>query len=218
MLRLLEMRFMEMMGGISLKVIRSRFYLTPFLKNKKMKGPSKWTKYYSSWTTTSCRWLPKLSFLPEYGPKLKEDYVMVKHLPKILKDDDDLRKCCACCWFSCCNDNWQKVWAVLKPGFLALLEDPFHTQPLDITVFDVLPASDGNGEGRVSLAKEIKERNPLRHAFKADEYPTLFLYPANEKANPIKLSTKSGLKELAASINKHLKPEIMSRKMNCRKI
>ncbi|XP_075668798.1 phospholipase D zeta 1-like isoform X2 [Castanea sativa] len=166
MLRLLEMRFMEMMGGISLKVIRSRFYLTPFLKNKKMKGPSKWTKYYSSWTTTSCRWLPKLSFLPEYGPKLKEDYVMVKHLPKILKDDDDLRKCCACCWFSCCNDNWQKVWAVLKPGFLALLEDPFHTQPLDITVFDVLPASDGNGEGRVSLAKEIKERNPLRHAFK----------------------------------------------------
>ena len=26
---------MEMMGGTSLKVIRSRFYLTPFLKNKK---------------------------------------------------------------------------------------------------------------------------------------------------------------------------------------
>ena len=22
------------------------------------KGPSKWTKYYSSWTTTSCHWLP----------------------------------------------------------------------------------------------------------------------------------------------------------------
>lgn len=59
-----------------------------------------------------------------------------------------------------------QVWAVLKPGFLALLEDPFHTQPLDIIVFDVLPASDGNGEGRVLLAKEIKERNPLRHAFK----------------------------------------------------
>ncbi|KAM3747640.1 hypothetical protein ACB098_05G050000 [Castanea mollissima] len=38
-----------------------------------------------------------------------------------------------------------------------------------------------------------------------DEYPTLILYPANDKANPIKLSTKSGLKELAASINKHLK-------------
>jgi hypothetical protein len=49
-----------------------------------------------------------LSFLPEYGPKLKEEYVMVKHLPRIVKDDDS-RKCCACSWFSCCNDNWQKV-------------------------------------------------------------------------------------------------------------
>lgn len=59
-----------------------------------------------------------------------------------------------------------QVWAVLKPGFLALLKDPFDTKPLDIIVFDVLPASDGNGEGRVSLAEEIKERNPLRHSFK----------------------------------------------------
>lgn len=59
-----------------------------------------------------------------------------------------------------------QVWAVLKPGFLALLKDPFDANPLDIIVFDVLPASDGNGEGRVSLAKEIKERNPLRHSFK----------------------------------------------------
>lgn len=49
---------------------------------------------------------------------------------------------------------------------MSFLADPFDTQPLDIVVFDVLPASDGNGEGRVSLAKEIKERNPLRHAFK----------------------------------------------------
>lgn len=114
-----------------------------------------------------CKFLEvsKLSFSPEYGPKLKEDYVMVKHLPKIPKEDDT-RKCCPCPWFSCCNDNWQKVWAVLKPGFLALLEDPFHPQPLDIIVFDLLPASDGNGEGRLSLAKEIKERNPLRHALK----------------------------------------------------
>lgn len=63
------------------------------------------------------------------------------------------------------NDRIQ-VWAVLKPGFLALLGDPFDTKPLDIIVFDVLPASDGNGEGRVSLAAEVKERNPLRHAFK----------------------------------------------------
>lgn len=59
-----------------------------------------------------------------------------------------------------------QVWAVLKPGFLAFLEDPFNPQPLDIIVFDLLPASDGNGEGRLSLAKEIKERNPLRHALK----------------------------------------------------
>uniref|UniRef100_A0A3N7FFW4 Phospholipase n=1 Tax=Populus trichocarpa TaxID=3694 RepID=A0A3N7FFW4_POPTR len=114
-----------------------------------------------------CKFLEvsKLSFSPEYGPKLKEEYVMVKHLPRIVKDDDS-RKCCACSWFSCCNDNWQKVWAVLKPGFLALLADPFDTKLLDIIVFDVLPASDGSGEGRVSLAAEIKERNPLRHGFK----------------------------------------------------
>ncbi|XP_031397086.1 phospholipase D zeta 1 isoform X1 [Punica granatum] len=114
-----------------------------------------------------CKFLEvsKLSFSPEYGPKLKEDYVMVKHLPKIPRPDDS-RKCCSCGWFSCCNDNWQKVWAVLKPGFLALLADPFDTKPLDIVVFDVLPPSDGNGEGRVSLAKEIKDPNPLRHAFR----------------------------------------------------
>ncbi|XP_022741381.1 phospholipase D zeta 1 isoform X2 [Durio zibethinus] len=57
-----------------------------------------------------CKFLEvsKLSFSPEYGPKLKEEYVMVKHLPKIAKNDDSDR-CCACCWFNCCNDNWQKV-------------------------------------------------------------------------------------------------------------
>ncbi|TXG71668.1 hypothetical protein EZV62_000247 [Acer yangbiense] len=113
-----------------------------------------------------CKFLEvsKLSFSPEYGPKLKEDYVMAKHLPKIPRDDDSTN-CCGCPWFSCCNDNWQKVWAVLKPGFLALLADPFDTKPIDIIVFDVLPASDGNGEGRVSLATEVKEPNPLRHSF-----------------------------------------------------
>lgn len=57
------------------------------------------------------------------------------------------------------------MWAVLKPGFLALLEDPFDSKLLDIIVFDVLPPSDGNEEGRVSLATEIKERNPLRYGF-----------------------------------------------------
>lgn len=59
---------------------------------------------------------------------------------------------------------------MLKPGFLALLGDPFDTKPLDIIVFDVLPASDGNGEGRVSLAKEVKESNPLRHAFRVRKH------------------------------------------------
>ena len=59
-----------------------------------------------------------------------------------------------------------QVWAVLKPGFLALLADPFDVQPLDIIVFDVLPTSDGNRDGRLSLAKEMKDRNPLRHSFK----------------------------------------------------
>ncbi|KAL9259459.1 Phospholipase D zeta 1-like protein [Drosera capensis] len=114
-----------------------------------------------------CRFLEvsKLSFSPEYGPKLKEDYVMVKHLPKIPRDDDH-GKCCSCHLFSWCNDNWQKVWTVLKPGFLALLADPFDSKLLDIIVFDVLPGADGNGEGRVLLAEEVKERNPLRHAFK----------------------------------------------------
>ncbi|XP_027344209.1 protein disulfide isomerase-like 1-6 isoform X2 [Abrus precatorius] len=38
-----------------------------------------------------------------------------------------------------------------------------------------------------------------------NDYPTLLLYRSNDKTNPIKLSTKSSLKELAASINKHLK-------------
>uniref|UniRef100_A0A5B7AMQ6 Phospholipase n=1 Tax=Davidia involucrata TaxID=16924 RepID=A0A5B7AMQ6_DAVIN len=140
-----------------------------------------------------CKFLEvsKLSFSPEYGTKLKEHYVMVKHLPKIQKDDDH-RKCFACHWFSCCNDNWQKVWAVLKPGFFALLKDPLDTTPLDIIVFDVLPASDGNGEGRVSLAKEIKEYNPLRHSFKV-----------SCGTRSIKLRTRSNakVKDWVAAIN-----------------
>ncbi|KAJ4722113.1 Phospholipase [Melia azedarach] len=140
-----------------------------------------------------CKFLEvsKLSFSPEYGPKLKEDYVMVKHLPKI-PGNDDSRKCCGCPWFNCCNDNWQKVWAVLKPGFLAFLADPFDTKPLDIIVFDVLPASDGNGDGRVSLATEVKEHNPLRHAFKV-----------TCGTRSIRLRTKSGakVKDWVAAIN-----------------
>ncbi|XP_058723513.1 probable inactive poly [ADP-ribose] polymerase SRO4 [Vicia villosa] len=79
-----------------------------------------------------------LSFSPEYGPKLKEEYVMVKHLPKIKKDEDS-RKCCLSDCFNCCNDNWQKVWAVLKPGFLALLAHPFaslHSHSMCLSLDD----------------------------------------------------------------------------------
>ncbi|KAF7837786.1 phospholipase D zeta 1 isoform X1 [Senna tora] len=140
-----------------------------------------------------CRFLEvsNLSFSPEYGPKLKEDYVMVKHLPNILKDDDS-RKCCISQCFSCCNDNWQKVWAVLKPGFLAFMADPFDTQPVDIIVFDVLPASNGNREGCLSLAKEVNEPNPLRHSFKVTS--------GNQS---IKVRAKSGAKveDWVAAIN-----------------
>ncbi|KAL6630946.1 hypothetical protein ACP70R_028286 [Stipagrostis hirtigluma subsp. patula] len=104
-----------------------------------------------------------LSFLPEYGPKLKEDYVSVGHLPKIQKDHK--KKCCSCGLFSCCKSNWQKVWVVLKPGFLALLENPFDPKLLDVIIFDALPHMDINGEGQIALAKEIKERNPLHFGF-----------------------------------------------------
>lgn len=38
-----------------------------------------------------------------------------------------------------------------------------------------------------------------------NDYPTLLLFRADDKENPIKLSTKSSLKELATSINKYLK-------------
>ncbi|WCJ23428.1 phospholipase D P1 [Euphorbia peplus] len=140
-----------------------------------------------------CKFLEvsKLSFSPEYGPKLKEDYVMARHLPKIPRHDDS-GKCCACPWFNCCNDNWQKVWAVLKPGFLALLSDPFDDKPLDIIVFDVLPASDGSGEGRISLAAETKERNPLRNAFKVK---------CGNRSIKLRAKTGAKVKEWVAAIN-----------------
>ncbi|XP_024979778.1 phospholipase D zeta 1-like [Cynara cardunculus var. scolymus] len=104
----------------------------------------------------------KLSFSPEYGPKLKEGYILVQHLSHIQSNDADAG-CFMCC---CCRNNWQKVWAVLKPGFLALLEDSFSTKLLDIIVFDALPPSNGEKEDQVLLAEEVKERNPLRYAFK----------------------------------------------------
>ncbi|KAJ3676119.1 hypothetical protein LUZ60_003531 [Juncus effusus] len=112
-----------------------------------------------------CRFLEvsRLSFLPEYGPKLKEDYVSIKHLPKFRTENDAT---CTCSLFSCCcNSNWQKVWAVLKPGFLALLQDPFETKLLDIIIFDMLPPSDDKSDERAPLAVETKEKNPLRFGF-----------------------------------------------------
>ena len=38
-----------------------------------------------------------------------------------------------------------QVWSVLKPGFLAFLDDPFNNKPLDIMIFDILPYSNGDG-------------------------------------------------------------------------
>lgn len=55
---------------------------------------------------------------------------------------------------------------MLKPGFLALLEDPFGTKLLDIIVFDGLSPSNEDKKVQVLLAEEVKERNPLRYAFK----------------------------------------------------
>ncbi|CAN0914132.1 Phospholipase D zeta 2, partial [Linum grandiflorum] len=111
-----------------------------------------------------CKFLEvsKMSFSREYGPKLKEGYVMVKHSGDINAG----RNCCPCQWFSCCNNNWQKVWAVLKPGFLAFLKDPFDTKLLDIVVFDIMESSSEGDEGsRTLLASRTKQRNPLRYAF-----------------------------------------------------
>lgn len=58
-----------------------------------------------------------------------------------------------------------QVWAVLKPGFLALLDDPFDTELLDIIIFNAPPPSNGNGQCENYLASQIKERNPLRYTF-----------------------------------------------------
>lgn len=56
-----------------------------------------------------CKFLEvsKLSFSREYGPKLKEGYVMVKHLTK--PSDNDNVGCFPCQWFGCCSNKWTKV-------------------------------------------------------------------------------------------------------------
>ncbi|XP_068342401.1 phospholipase D zeta 1-like isoform X1 [Pyrus communis] len=131
-------------------------YLNHFLGNMDMVNSREVCKFLE---------VSKLSFLQEHGPKLKEGYVMVKHLPKCTGANSDLKSCAYFC-LDCCSNNWQKVWAVLKPGFLALLEDPFDTKLLDIIVFNVLPASNGDGRSQIYLANQIKERNPLRYTFR----------------------------------------------------
>ncbi|KAK4406709.1 Phospholipase D zeta 1, partial [Sesamum angolense] len=113
-----------------------------------------------------CKFLEvsRLSFSKEYGPKMKEGYVMVKHLGRF-SEDNTCSGCCLCHCSGCCGNNWRKVWLILKPGFLAFLDNHFDTKLLDIIVFDVLPASNAKGDDEVHLAKVLKERNPLRHAF-----------------------------------------------------
>ncbi|KAM0951160.1 putative phospholipase D [Dioscorea sansibarensis] len=112
-----------------------------------------------------CKFLEvsRLSFSSEYGPKLKEDYVTAQHIRNVRKKDAG--RCCPCHFFGCCNGKGRKVWAVLKPGFLALLEDPFDTKLLDIVIFDRLPSSVGNGVDSFLIAKETKGRNPLHCGF-----------------------------------------------------
>ncbi|KAJ1283525.1 hypothetical protein BS78_03G134800 [Paspalum vaginatum] len=136
-----------------------------------------------------------LSFLPEYGPKLKEDYVTARHLPKI--EIGRKERCCSSCCLSFCSSSWQKVWAVLKPGFLALLQDPFDPKLLDIVIFDVSPCTDRNGEGQTTLAKEIKERNPLHFGFEV-----------SSGGRTIKLRTRSSakVKDWVSAINGARRP------------
>ncbi|XP_054823737.1 LOW QUALITY PROTEIN: phospholipase D zeta 2-like [Prosopis cineraria] len=112
-----------------------------------------------------CKFLEvsRLSFLQDYGSKMKEGYVMVKRLSNISRDSDVA--CFPCELLGLCNNNWSKVWAVLKPGFLALLDDPFSDKPVEIIVFDILPSSSEDKDSLVHLADHIKDRNPLRFTF-----------------------------------------------------
>uniref|UniRef100_A0A2N9IVF7 Phospholipase n=1 Tax=Fagus sylvatica TaxID=28930 RepID=A0A2N9IVF7_FAGSY len=137
-----------------------------------------------------CKFLEvsKLSFLREYGPKLKEGYVMVKHLPRA---DSDMN-CCLLDWGACCQRNWKKVWAVLKPGFLAFLDGPFDTKLLDIVVFDVLPTSGGNGKAQVYIANHMKERNLLRYAFRVI---------CGNRSTKLRTSSSAKVREWVTAIN-----------------
>ncbi|KAL9265953.1 Phospholipase D zeta 1-like protein [Drosera capensis] len=138
----------------------------------------------------ACKFLKvsKLSFEQEYGPKLKEDYLLVKHLPRISRKDD--AECLPCPRF--CNYNWQKVWAVLKPGFMAFLEDPLDTELLDIIIFDILPFSHKTSEEKVLLAQELKEHNPLWCTFRVS---------CGNRSIRLRTSSSSKVKDWVCSIN-----------------
>ncbi|WCJ26915.1 phospholipase D P1 [Euphorbia peplus] len=140
-----------------------------------------------------CKFLEvsKLSFSKEYGPKLKEGYVLAKHLSNIFRNDDNI-SCWPCELLGCCNNNWRKVWAVLKSGFLALLEDPFDTKLLDIVVFDLLPTSKGNEGTQLHLANQIKERNPLRYSFNVS---------SGNRCIKLRTSSSGKVKDWVAAIN-----------------
>ncbi|KAK4842919.1 hypothetical protein QYF36_001597 [Acer negundo] len=106
-------------------------YLNHFLGNIDIVNSREVCKFFE---------VSRLSFAQKYGPKVKEGYVMVKHLSKISR----------------------AVWSVLKPGFLALLEDPFNTKLLDKIVFDVLPMVNGM-EDHVSCGNQsIKFRSTCK--------------------------------------------------------
>lgn len=139
-----------------------------------------------------CKFLEvsRLSFSEEYGPKLKEGYVMVKHLSNISKTDDAIH-CTGCC-FSCCSNKWHKVWAVLKPGFLVLLEDPYNTRVLDIIVFELLPTTNGNEGPGVYLASQVKGSNPLRYAFQVS---------CGNRSIKLRTTNSGKVKEWVAAIN-----------------
>ena len=70
----------------------------------------------------------KLSFSQEYGSKLKEGYVMVKHLTRIPRDNADTG-CITCGFFDCCNNSWQKVTGFC--GFKILIHFCTKSQCID---------------------------------------------------------------------------------------
>lgn len=74
-----------------------------------------------------CKFLEvsKLSFSQEFGPKLKEDYVMVKHSSRTTKEEAYTR-CCLCQWSGCCNNKWKKVNTLDSIGISTKIESSVY--------------------------------------------------------------------------------------------